>query len=289
MQRCFFLDKQEAMSVDANSSKIESSDSKQATSNKNTKDRHVCRLRGLPWSAREKEIREFFKEEKITEVQLVFLRDGKTAGMTGEALVEFQSKTDFDNALAKNRRHLGHRYVEIFIATGEDIDAAAGRIIKNPIRMPKTQHIVRMRAAVHLVKDDLGRPSGEGFVEFASEGDMMNGMGKHRQNMGRRYIELFRSAPDEMLKVLGFGFRGHKLDKNVFKNFDTSSQDPSSTCLLMRGLPYSCTEADITKFFQEAAVTPVRIHRKADGAEAFVEFYAPDDCSKAMSKQKVTF
>merc|ERR1719361_154673 len=59
-----------------------------------------------------------------------------------------------------------------------------------------------------------------------------------------------------------------------------------STCILMRGLPYSCTESDITKFFQEIDVTPIRIHRKADGAEAYVEFYSVSDTDKAMTRHR---
>jgi len=54
----------------------------------------------------------------------------------------------------------------------------------------------------------------------------------------------------------------------------------------MRGLPYSCTESDITKFFQEIDVTPIRIHRKADGAEAYVEFYSVSDTDKAMTRHR---
>merc|ERR1712003_75816 len=63
-------------------------------------------------------------------------------------------------------------------------------------------------------------------------------------------------------------------------------QPIKSACLLMRGLPYSCTESDITKFFQEIDVTPIRIHRKADGAEAYVEFYNISDTDTAMSRHR---
>ncbi|ETO05047.1 G-rich sequence factor 1, partial [Reticulomyxa filosa] len=63
-------------------------------------------------------------------------------------------------------------------------------------------------------------------------------------------------------------------------------QQLNSLCLLMRGLPYSCTETEITKFFQEVGITPVRIHRKADGTEAYVEFYSIEDCSKAMTRDR---
>ena len=37
----------------------------------------------------------------------------------------------------------------------------------------------------------------------------------------------------------------------------------------------------------EVGVTPVRIHRKADGAEAYVEFNSAYDADKAMTRHRV--
>jgi len=54
----------------------------------------------------------------------------------------------------------------------------------------------------------------------------------------------------------------------------------------MRGLPYSCTESEITKFFQQIEVTPIRIHRKADGAEAYIEFCSALDTDNAMTRHR---
>lgn len=34
-----------------------------------------------------------------------------------------------------------------------------------------------------------GRPSGEAYVELASEGDVLNALEKNQQHMGKRYIE----------------------------------------------------------------------------------------------------
>jgi len=39
-------------------------------------------------------------------------------------------------------------------------------------------------------------------------------------------------------------------------------------------------------FFQEINIIPVRIHRKADGGEAYVEFSSTGDCSEAMTRHK---
>jgi len=130
--------------------------------------------------------------------------------------------------------------------------------------------------AVHLIKDDLGRPSGEAFAEFGGELEMVSAMSKHRHHIGPRYIELFRSSPLELMRALGL----------VSGCQPWSVATPQSTCLLMRGLPYSCTENDITDFFQDVEVTPVRIHRKADGAEAYVEFQSVGDTDNAMRRHR---
>jgi len=54
----------------------------------------------------------------------------------------------------------------------------------------------------------------------------------------------------------------------------------------MQGLPYSSSESEITRFFQEAGVTPIRIHRKHNGGEAYVEFNNVFDAKQAMTKHK---
>eukprot|EP00485_Elphidium_margaritaceum_P013837 CAMPEP_0202726482 /NCGR_PEP_ID=MMETSP1385-20130828/184634_1 /ASSEMBLY_ACC=CAM_ASM_000861 /TAXON_ID=933848 /ORGANISM="Elphidium margaritaceum" /LENGTH=679 /DNA_ID=CAMNT_0049392703 /DNA_START=220 /DNA_END=2262 /DNA_ORIENTATION=+ len=291
-----------------------------------TTQRYVLRLRGLPWQARKPDIEHFFGAEKVTEIQVIFLTDGRASG---EALVEFADNDSFERGLAKNRQHIGHRYIELFKSTGIEMDTAAGRAMRPPVRPPKSQHVLRMRglpysatdedvfaffeipqpSGVHLIKDDLGRPSGEGFVEFECEVDAIAAMAKHRHHMAHRYIELFRSSPDELMRALGLatnwqqgggggggaggnGVIGVGTDAGIGTTTGAGGGGrrynvaPKSTCVLMRGLPYSCTESDITKFFQEIDVTPIRIHRKADGAEAYVEFYSINDTDKAMTRHR---
>jgi len=255
--------------------------------------RFVVRLRGLPWSAREREISDFFVDEKVREIQIVYLTDGRASG---EALVEFDDAASFQSAFLKNRDHIGHRYIEIFKSTAMEMDTSAGRARRPPARPPRSQHVIRMRGlpytateedvfnffgvtkptGTHLIKDDLGRPSGEGFVEFGCEVDAIAAMAKHRHHIGHRYIELFRSSPTELMRALG-----------LTTGWQSGNGRPSrSSCVLMRGLPYSCTESEITKFFQQIEVTPIRIHRKADGAEAYIEFCSALDTDNAMTRHR---
>lgn len=72
------------------------------------------RLRGLPWSATNKEILDFLKTVNVVNgaqgIYLVTSRwDGKN---TGEAYVEVQSAQDVQAALELNNANMGHRYIE---------------------------------------------------------------------------------------------------------------------------------------------------------------------------------
>ena len=43
--------------------------------------------------------------------------------------------------------------------------------------------------SVHMTLTREGRPSGEAYIELASEEDLEQALAKDRQNMGKRYIE----------------------------------------------------------------------------------------------------
>lgn len=47
-----------------------------------------------------------------------------------------------------------------------------------------------------------GRPTGEAYVEFMSEEAQQDAMKRHKQHMGPRYIELFKSTKADLLQAL---------------------------------------------------------------------------------------
>ena len=54
-----------------------------------------------------------------------------------------------------------------------------------------------------------GRATGDAFVLFASDDDVSKALSKHKQCIGTRYIELFKSTTAEVLQVCQF--YGHHL------------------------------------------------------------------------------
>ena len=47
-----------------------------------------------------------------------------------------------------------------------------------------------------------GKPTGEAYVEFMSEQCQQEAMKKHKEHMGSRYIELFKSTKADLLQAL---------------------------------------------------------------------------------------
>lgn len=47
---------------------------------------------------------------------------------------------------------------------------------------------------IHIVMGATDRPTGEAFVEFITSDEAQRAMERHRQNIGSRYIELFRAT-----------------------------------------------------------------------------------------------
>ncbi|KAH8272095.1 hypothetical protein KR026_008110 [Drosophila bipectinata] len=184
------------------------------------------RLRGLPWSATHKEILDFLENVNVTNgsqgIHLVTSRvDGKN---TGEAYVEVSTQEDVEEARKLNKASMGHRYIEVFTATPKEAKEAMRKISGHgnafvvklrglPYAVTEQQieeffsglEIKTDREGILFVMDRRGRATGEAFVQFESQDDTEQALGRNREKIGHRYIEIFRSSIAEMKRATGGG------------------------------------------------------------------------------------
>lgn len=84
----------------------------------------VVRLRGLPFTATENDIRDFFTGLDMVPdgiaLQLNF--QGRS---TGQAFVQFVDVENANKALERNRQHIGSRYIEVFKGHSSDMETCA--------------------------------------------------------------------------------------------------------------------------------------------------------------------
>ena len=59
--------------------------------------------------------------------------------------------------------------------------------------------------ALHIIVDGMGRPSGDAYMELETGEDEAAAIARHRQTMGRRYIEVFACSPAELDQRLKAG------------------------------------------------------------------------------------
>ncbi|XP_048884252.1 heterogeneous nuclear ribonucleoprotein H-like isoform X2 [Brienomyrus brachyistius] len=180
----------------------------------------VVRIRGLPWSCSVDEIQRFFSDCKVadsgTNIHFTYTREGRPSG---EAFVELESEEDLKIALKKDRETMGHRYVEVFKSnsvemdwvlkhTGPNCPETTGdglvRLRGLPFGCSK-EEIVQFFSGLEIVPNGItlpvdfqGRSTGEAFVQFASQDIAEKALKKHKERIGHRYIEIFKSSRAEV-------------------------------------------------------------------------------------------
>lgn len=128
---------------------------------------------------------------------------------------------------------------------------------------------------IHMTLNSQGKPSGQAFIELEQEVDVLKALEKHRQYMGSRYVEVYEVTNREAEAIL-----------------TQSEQQPPQDCVVkLRGLPYSCTEEDITQFFSDLEIVPggmtlVTDHRGRNTGLAFVEFASQEAADQALEKHR---
>uniref|UniRef100_A0A4W5PUP1 Epithelial splicing regulatory protein 2 n=1 Tax=Hucho hucho TaxID=62062 RepID=A0A4W5PUP1_9TELE len=284
----------------------------------------VIRARGLPWQSSDQDIARFFKGLNIAKggVALCLNAQGRR---NGEALVRFINQEHRDLALERHKHHMGSRYIEVSIRTSNEVAQFLSKENQVIIRMrglPFTaspQDVLTFLGAdspvtdasdgLLFVKYPDGRPTGDAFVLFSCEEYALNALKKHKQILGKRYIELFRSTAAEVQQVLN-----RYMSTPLIATLPSSSMVPmpvlatspylttgsTRDCVRLRGLPYTAAIEDILEFMGEHTIDikPHGVHMVLNqqgrpSGDAFIQMRSADrafmvaqKCHKKMMKDR---
>ncbi|XP_062836237.1 epithelial splicing regulatory protein 1 isoform X1 [Anolis carolinensis] len=294
-------------------------------------DNTIIRARGLPWQSSDQDVARFFKGLNIAKggAALCLNAQGRR---NGEALVRFVSEEHRDLALQRHKHHMGNRYIEVYKATGEDFLKIAGGTSNEVAQFlsKENQVIVRMRGlpfnvtteevltffgqhcpvtggkeGILFVTYPDHRPTGDAFVLFACEEYAQNALKKHKDLLGKRYIELFRSTAAEVQQVLN-RYSSTPLiplpTPPILPVLPQQFVPPTNVrdCIRLRGLPYAATIEDILGFLGEFSadirthgVHMVLNHQGRPSGDAFIQmksseraFMAAQKCHKKTMKDR---
>uniref|UniRef100_A0A8D0HG01 Epithelial splicing regulatory protein 1 n=1 Tax=Sphenodon punctatus TaxID=8508 RepID=A0A8D0HG01_SPHPU len=285
-------------------------------------DNTIIRARGLPWQSSDQDIARFFKGLNIAKggAALCLNAQGRR---NGEALVRFVNEEHRDLALQRHKHHMGNRYIEVYKATSEDFLKIAGGTSNEVAQFlsKENQVIVRMRGLPFNVtveevliffgqhcpvtggKDGIlfvtypdNRPTGDAFVLFACEEYAQNALKKHKDLLGKRYIELFRSTAAEVQQVLNRYSSTPLIPlpaQPILPVLPQQFVPPTNVrdCIRLRGLPYVATIEDILEFLGEYStdirthgVHMVLNHQGRPSGDAFIQMKSADRAFMAAQK-----
>ncbi|KCV70984.1 hypothetical protein H696_01931 [Fonticula alba] len=190
----------------------------------------IIRCRGCPWGTTAAEAVAFFSPLRVRHVHFDLNHNSEP---NGEIYVVFASAADAQTAITKyNHKTLGSRYIEVFAGSAAALTTSRRRSMNvlsdpsRPISVPGT-FLVHLRGLpfdvteddvaefftgmsspvspdddVYIIRYRSGKLTGEAYVRLKTEADQARAMEKQRQNIGSRYIELFRSSDQELINAM---------------------------------------------------------------------------------------
>ncbi|XP_015875875.2 uncharacterized protein LOC107412588 isoform X1 [Ziziphus jujuba] len=144
-----------------------------------------------------------------------------------------------------------------------------------------------------------GKFTGEAFCVLGYPLQVDFALQRNRHNMGRRYVEVFRSKRQEYYKAIAYEVsdaRGGSPRRSIprAKSYSEGKETAEHTGVLrLRGLPFSAGKDDIIEFFKDFVLSKDSVHftMNSEGrptGEAFVEFANAEDSKAAMAKDRMT-
>ncbi|XP_026759661.1 heterogeneous nuclear ribonucleoprotein H-like [Galleria mellonella] len=157
--------------------------------------------------------------------------------------------------------------------------------VENVLDFLNGVNVVNGKEGIHMTEVRPGRPSGECFVEVETQEDVDAALKKDKENMGKRYIEVFSTDRQDMEWALN----AMRQNENGFGGIPNVTDDMG--VVKLRGLPFGCSKDEIIQFFDGLTVAVDGVHLLSDhtgraSGEAFVHFVDKESAQEALLRDR---
>ncbi|NXT60686.1 GRSF1 factor, partial [Chaetops frenatus] len=127
---------------------------------------------------------------------------------------------------------------------------------------------------IHFLLNRDGRRRGDALIELESKADVQRALEKNLRYMGPRYVKVFEVHDSDV--------------EGLLQSLRDESQAMNEGVVLLRGLPFTSTEEDITDFFAGLKIADIAFIYRGDRrtGEAFVQFATPEMAAKALLRHR---
>ncbi|KAF1757229.1 hypothetical protein GCK72_013684 [Caenorhabditis remanei] len=234
----------------------------------NGEENHVVRLRGIPWSCKEEDINQFFDGLEPLPAEIVI---GGTGGPrsrpSGEAFVRFATQAAAEAAMEYNNRHMGTRYIEVFMSSMVELNRAKGGGSS-----AGSYERTGIRPLMSLDRSDSGYGQARGGSGGYGSGGYSGGYDEYSQGAYGRQDYGGYSSYDQGGYGSDYGKGG-------------ASDEPLR--IYMRGLPYDADHYAIEAFFSPLRCHSIKLGINDTGrpsGDAIAEFDSYNDLQAGLSK-----
>lgn len=234
----------------------------------NGDENHVVRLRGIPWSCKEEDINQFFDGLEPLPAEIVI---GGTGGPrsrpSGEAFVRFATQAAAESAMEYNNRHMGTRYIEVFMSSMVELNRAKGGG-----STAGSYERTGIRPLMSLDRSDSGYGQARGANGGYGSGGYSGGYDEYSQGAYGRQDYGGYSSYDQGGYGIDYGKGG-------------ASDEPLR--IYMRGLPYDADHYAIEAFFSPLRCHSIKLGINDTGrpsGDAIAEFDSYNDLQAGLSK-----
>lgn len=144
--------------------------------------------------------------------------------------------------------------------------------------------------SIHIITNAQGQATGDAFVQFVDDENLLKAEERNKNNIGSRYIEVYKVTQEIKDRAVARSRPWNPSGRDGVANGPVS---PGSQVVKLRGLPYSATDSEVKEFLLQGLEVGgiLAIHMASDhmgraSGDAYVECASDADVEQALKLNK---